>query len=88
MYSVYLLRCADGTFYAGVTTDMKRRLVEHNESPKGAKYTKGRRPVSLAYEETCESRSAAQRREYELRTTSRTEKLRLIKAWEKLSART
>lgn len=81
MYSVYLLRCADGTFYTGITTDTARRLREHNGSGKGAKYTSARRPVALAYEESCASRSAAQRREYELRTFPRAEKERLAQAW-------
>ena len=76
-YVVYLLKCADGTFYTGVTTDMARRLVEHNEGVKGAKYTKARRPVTVAYQETAASRSEAQKREYVLRHLSRVEKQRL-----------
>ncbi len=77
-YWVYMLRCADGTLYTGITTDIKRRVEEHNESPKGAKYTKARRPVELVYEESCASRSAAQKREHTVRTLSRDEKLALI----------
>jgi putative endonuclease len=77
-YTVYLLECADGTFYTGVTTDMARRLIEHNEGTKGAKYTKARRPVSLVYEEACTSRSDAQKREHVLRTLSHAHKLALI----------
>ena len=76
-YVVYLLKCADGTFYTGVTTDMARRLVEHNEGVKGAKYTKARRPVTVAYQEAASSRSEAQKREYVLRHLSRVEKQRL-----------
>lgn len=76
-YVVYLLKCADGTFYTGVTTDMARRLVEHNEGVKGAKYTKARRPVTVAYQETAASRSEAQKREYVLRHLSRVEKQQL-----------
>ena len=76
-YVVYLLLCADGTYYTGVTTDLKRRLLEHNEGKVGAKYTKGRRPVVLAYQENAMTRSDAQRREYELRNLSRKEKQKL-----------
>ena len=74
---VYLLRCADGTLYAGWTTDLARRLGAHN-SGRGAKYTRSRLPVSLAYWEPCPSRSAALRRERALKRLSRAEKLRLI----------
>jgi putative endonuclease len=74
-YVVYLLECADGTLYTGVTTDIARRLAEHNEGEKGAKYTRARRPVKVVYEETCASRSEAQKREAEIRKLSRAAKL-------------
>ncbi|MDB5195509.1 MAG: Excinuclease subunit domain protein [Parcubacteria group bacterium] len=77
-YTVYLLECADGTFYTGVTTDMARRLREHNEGARGAKYTKARRPVKLVYQEVSASRSEAQKREYVLRILPRLEKKALI----------
>ena len=64
---VYLLRCNDGTFYTGITTDVERRVREHNEGAKGARYTRARRPVELVYQECCESRSQAARREYTVR---------------------
>jgi len=73
-YTVYLLRCADGTLYTGITTDMTRRLREHNGGVRGAKYTKTRRPVTLVYSELACSRSEAQKREYVLRHLSRKEK--------------
>lgn len=73
-YIVYLLRCSDGTFYTGVTTDMERRLAEHNTSQKGAAYTKARRPVQLAYQEPHPDRSSAQQREYVLRKLTHTQK--------------
>ncbi|MDG1907036.1 MAG: GIY-YIG nuclease family protein [Arenicella sp.] len=61
---VYMLRCADNSLYTGVTTDVERRVEEHNEnSKKAAKYTRARRPVSLAYVETAMDRSAACKRE-------------------------
>ncbi|KND47274.1 MAG: putative endonuclease [Parcubacteria bacterium C7867-004] len=75
---VYLLECVDGTLYTGVTTDLERRVEEHNSSIKGAKYTKVRRPVVLRYSESFESRSEAQKREYELKSLDRAEKLRLF----------
>lgn len=77
-YTVYMVECADGTFYTGIATDTARRVREHNESPRGAAYTKGRRPVALVYEEACVDRSAAQKREYAIRILPRVEKLRLL----------
>jgi len=76
---VYMLRCADNTLYTGVTTDLERRLSEHNSSHKGAKYTRARRPVVLAYSESAANRSDACIREAELKKLSRPEKARLIK---------
>lgn len=78
---VYILRCNDGTLYTGVTTDVARRVAEHNGDggpTKGAKYTKARRPVVLVYQESALDRGAAQRREAVLRTLTRSEKLALI----------
>ena len=76
-YVVYILECADGTLYTGVTTDMERRLSEHNEGDKGAKYTRARRPVKMRYQEACASRSIAQKREAEIRKLTRAQKLAL-----------
>ncbi len=76
---VYLCQCADDSLYAGVTTDIDRRVDEHNHSPKGARYTRVRRPVRLVYVEAVADRSAAQRREHQIRKLTRAEKLRLIK---------
>jgi len=77
-WKVYVLKCADDTLYTGVTTDLERRLDEHNNSKKGAKYTKVRRPVELVYYENCADRVDASRREYEIKQLSRKEKLELI----------
>lgn len=74
MWYVYMLRCADDTLYTGITTDLARRVREHNESPRAAKYTRVRRPVSLAYSEEHESRSQAAGREWELKQLSKPEK--------------
>ena len=65
---VYLVRCADSSFYTGVTTNLARRLRQHNgEIAGGAGYTRGRRPVCLVWSEACIDRSHAQRREYVVR---------------------
>jgi len=74
----YLLRCSDNSLYAGVTTDLKRRLFEHNNSNKlGAKYTRVRRPVSLAYAENNPNRKIACQREYQLKKLSKVKKEQL-----------
>ncbi len=78
-WCVYLLRCADGTLYTGITTDVVRRLAEHNAG-KGSKYTATRRPVRLVYQEVAEDRSAASKREAAIKGLSRREKLRLVEA--------
>ncbi len=77
-WHVYLLRCADGTFYAGITTDLARRLAEHNAGKAGAKYTRARRPVALAWSEPASDRAAASRREYQVRKLPRTAKEALV----------
>ncbi len=77
-YSVYILQCSDGTFYTGITTDVVRRLHEHNSSSKGAKYTRSRRPVRLLYHEGYNDKSSACKREYVIKRMSRAEKELLI----------
>jgi len=74
---VYILRCADDTFYTGYTTDPNRRLAEHNAG-EGAKYTRGRTPVELVYWESYDTKSEAMSREYEIKQLRRSEKTRLI----------
>lgn len=74
---VYVLRCADDTLYTGWTTDIERRLREHNAG-RGAKYTRSRTPVQLAYTEPHPDRASAQRREIEIKRLSRRQKLALI----------
>lgn len=76
---VYILQCADNTLYTGITTDVERRLHQHNHTKTGAKYTRVRRPVNLVYQEACESRSAAAKREYQLKKLTRDEKINLVK---------
>lgn len=74
---VYILECADQTLYTGVTTDLLRRLREH-ENGKGAKYTKGRGPLTLLYTETYHNRSDASKRELHIKSLTRASKLKLI----------
>ena len=75
---VYLLRCADDSLYTGITTDLKRRVAQHNCGARtGAHYTRSRRPVTLVYHECWESRSAASKREHELRTLNKADKEQL-----------
>jgi putative endonuclease len=77
MFFVYMVRCSDDTLYTGFTTDPEERLKVHN-SGKGAKYTRSRLPVSLVYVETCESLSAALKREHQLKPLKRSEKEALL----------
>lgn len=77
---VYFLRCADNSLYAGITTDLSRRLDEHNFSKKlAAKYTRVRRPVNLVYSEQFSSRSEASRKEYQLKKLTKAAKELLVK---------
>lgn len=75
---VYLLRCHDNSLYAGVTTDIHRRIDEHNNSKLGAKYTRARRPVTLAYLEEAENKSVACKREYKIRHLVKVKKEKLV----------
>ncbi|MEJ2761156.1 MAG: GIY-YIG nuclease family protein [Gammaproteobacteria bacterium] len=76
---VYIVRCADGTLYTGITCDVERRLREHNgKGRRGAAYTRARRPVRLVYREPCPDRSRAARREYKLRNMPRRDKEKLV----------
>jgi len=77
-WHVYILHCADDTLYTGITTDLQRRLAEHNEGRLGARYTRTRRPVSLVYSECCADRSAASVREAQIKRLRRAAKDVLI----------
>ena len=72
----YLLRCADNTLYCGITNDLDKRLAAHNAG-EGAKYTRGRLPVSVVYSERCEDKSAALKRELQIKRLPRSAKLAL-----------
>ena len=77
VWYLYILRCADDTFYTGITTDVEKRLETHR-SGKGAKYTRGRGPLELVYRECCSSHSEALKREIQVKRLSRQEKQSLI----------
>ncbi|MGA0023930.1 MAG: GIY-YIG nuclease family protein [Burkholderiales bacterium] len=80
-WQVYIVRCADDSLYTGIALDLERRIAEHNgNGGPGASYTRSRRPVTLVYCEAAADRSAASRREYEIKQLSRAEKLALILA--------
>jgi len=77
-WKIYIVECSDGSFYTGITTDIDRRILEHNYSLKAAKYTRSRRPVRLVYEESASNRSEASKREYAIKRLKRKNKSSLI----------
>jgi len=78
MWYVYIVRCSDSSLYTGITTDIARRLRQHNgEETKGAKYTLPKRPVVLVYSEVVETRSQASRRESEIKHLTHDQKTKL-----------
>ena len=79
MYYLYILKCADQTLYTGITTDLERRVVEHNSSKLGAKYTSSRRPVEFVFSREFKDRSTASKEEARIKQLSRLEKLKIIK---------
>lgn len=81
MNYTYIVKCSDGSLYTGWTNDLEKRLRAHNEG-KGAKYTKSRRPVVLAYYEEFQTKEEAMRREWEIKQMSRQKKMRMISAEE------
>ena len=78
IWYLYILRCGDGTLYTGITTHVQRRLAAH-QSGKGAKYTRGRGPLELVYQERCGTHSQALKRELAVKAMKRTEKESLWK---------
>ena len=78
-YLLYIVECADETYYTGITTDVERRVQEHNsESGKGTRYTAARRPVTLVYEASFSTRSEALKEELRIKGLTRSQKARLI----------
>lgn len=87
MWFVYIVRCADGTLYTGITRDLARRVSQHNAAGMaGARYTRGRRPVALVYAESVPTRSAALRREGAIKRMRRQDKDALLRAASPLAA--
>lgn len=78
---IYMIRASDESLYTGITTDVKRRFIEHGSPKKGARYFRGRQPLEIVYTEPCADRSFASRREAEIKKMSRNEKLSLIGQW-------
>lgn len=83
-YFLYILKCADKTLYTGITTDLGRRIKEHNSTSRGAKYTCGRRPVKLVYSEAFANRSLASQEEANFKKLARAEKLEIIRLNKKI----
>ena len=79
-WQVYILQCSDGTLYTGITDDLSRRISMHNAG-KGAKYTRGRGPVTLVYQESCPDKGGALRREHAIKSLPRAKKLELADAY-------
>lgn len=74
---VYIVRCADNSLYTGITTDLQRRIDEHNQGNTGSRYTRARRPVELVYSEPASSRSDASKREHQIKQLPAAKKQRL-----------
>lgn len=74
---IYMVECADGTYYTGWTNDLENRLAAHNAGT-GARYTRGRGPVRLVYQEECEDKQSAQQREWAIKKLTRAQKEQLV----------
>ncbi len=79
-YHVYILKCVDGTYYTGSTNDVAKRVLTHNTSKTAAKYTKSRRPVTLVYKESLETKGKALTRENQIKQLTRAQKINLIQS--------
>jgi len=80
-WSIYIVQCADTSLYTGITTDIERRIAQHNAA-KGARYTRAKMPVTLVYQEEAKDRSEASKREYAIKQLSRTQKLALVASYQ------
>ena len=78
LYYLYILKCADGTLYTGITTNLGRRVKEHNGTKLGARYTRARQPVKIIYSRKFKNRSEASHEESRIKKLKRIEKLCLI----------
>lgn len=84
-FSLYIVRCADGTLYTGIATDVSKRLAEHEASPRGAKYLRGRGPLQVVFSEVVGNRASASQLEFRVKRLSRTQKLALVEGRSALS---
>lgn len=84
-FSLYIVRCADGTLYTGIATDVSKRLAEHEASPRGAKYLRGRGPLQVVFSEVVGDRASASQLEFRVKRLSRTQKLALVEGRSALS---
>ena len=80
MYSCYLLRCVDGSYYCGISNNVDARILVHN-SGRGSKYVRSRLPVVLVYVEECGNKSEAMKRERQIKSMSRQQKIQLIDSY-------
>lgn len=87
IYYVYILECQDGSFYTGISVDPEKRLKEHLGSKQGAKYTKAHKPIGIVYLESCQNRSMASRREYEIKQLTKAEKIDLVNEYKKSASK-
>lgn len=78
MWFIYILKCSDNSLYTGITTDLSRRIIEHNSTDKWAKYTKMRRPVEMIFSHQCSDRSHASKLEIKIKKLSKKQKEKLI----------
>ena len=77
-FSLYIVRCADGTLYTGIATDVDKRLVEHESGPRGAKFLRGKGPLEVVFSEVVGDRANASRLEYRVKQLGRKQKLELV----------
>lgn len=84
-FSLYIVRCADGTLYTGIATDVSKRLAEHKASPRGAKYLRGKGPLQIVFSAVVGDRASASQLEHRVKKLSRTQKLALIEGRSTLS---
>jgi predicted GIY-YIG superfamily endonuclease len=80
VWKLYILRCGDGSLYTGITVDVEARFAQHCHGT-GAKYTRGRGPLELVYQEECGDHSQALKREYQVKSLSKPEKMAMIQSW-------
>ncbi len=78
IWSIYLIRCNNGSLYTGITTDVTRRFIEHSSSPKGSKYLRGKEPLELVFQQSIGSRSEASILESEVKKMVRSDKEKIL----------